>query len=345
MSYRAIWEERETTFLSPHATLSKNSRGRKRPEDPCSIRTNFQIDRERIVNSKAFRRLKHKTQVFLSPAGDHYRTRLTHTLEVTEIARTIARCLRINEDLTEAVSLGHDLGHTPFGHAGERVLGSVHPGGFHHMVQSIRVIEVLENDGQGLNLTHEVLEGIAKHSKGKSAAIVPPASFGLECSLEALVVRISDVTAYVNHDLDDSIRAGILKPSDVPAAVTKILGPTRIDRVNRIINSVVSETAKADDGHLHIEPDVVEQLNVLRAFLFENVYETERVLSMFKRCGHIIRELYTYFVENPDVLRRYHRDSADANVGQAACDFIAGMTDNYILQVYEDLLMPKRWSF
>ncbi len=341
--YRRRREEDERRTLSRHALLCSASAGRDHAEPPDPLRTCFQVDRERIVHSKSFRRLKHKTQVFFSPQGDHSRPRLTHTLEVTAIARTIASCLAVNEDLTEAIALGHDLGHTPFGHAGEKVLAQLCPGGFKHVQQSVRVVELLENDGAGLNLTREVRYGILHHSKGKGA-ILPPPSEADPGFLEAQIVRISDVTAYLNHDLDDALRAGVLAESDLPAAILEGLGSTNEHRRDRVIASILSETTRHDDGVLRIEGRVLELLVDLRTFMFERVYEAERVHDAYTRAEKIIRDLYDYFLQRPVVLADYYDLTPTLPHAERVRDFIAGMTDTYILQLYEKVFMPQRWS-
>ena len=299
MTIRQQTEELEEKTLSPFACLSSRSRGRRQLVEECTIRTAFQRDRDRIIHSKAFRRLKHKTQVFLAPAGDHYRTRLTHVLEVAQIARTIACALRLNEPLTEAIALGHDLGHTPFGHAGESVLDRLQPGGFKHYVQSLRVVDLLENKGKGLNLTHEVRDGISRHSKGRHD-ILPEDLSELPETLEGRVVRVADIVAYVNHDLDDAIRAGIIEESSVPKDIRKVLGPTHSQRINTMVQDTVTQTLKNDDGRLAISPDVLKALTDLRSFLFANVYEVYTVHHDFTKSMKLLRELYQYMLENPD---------------------------------------------
>lgn len=347
-------EDREEAYLSPYAALSKNSRGRmvKEAEDIQDIRLPFQKDRDRITHSKTFRRLKHKTQVFLAPTGDHYRTRLTHVLEVSQIARTIAAGLCLNEPLTEAIALGHDLGHTPFGHAGEATLNELHPGGFRHYVHSLRVVDQLENDGRGLNLTFEVRNGIIRHSKGNSE-ILPDTKGELAMTLEGQVVRLADIIAYVNHDLDDALRAGILKEGDVPEKITKVVGGRHSQRIGTMVRDLIVETLQADDGGLHISAGMLENIGNLRQFLYENVYRYYRVHNEFEKAQRIIRDLYGYFLENGLVRRRGRelveesrpeswRDEKVAH--RQVCDFIAGMTDRYAMGLYEHLFLPKPWS-
>jgi len=347
-------EEREDQILSRHATLSKNSRGRLKPEKDKAgdLRLPFQRDRDRITHSKTFRRLKHKTQVFLAPTGDHYRTRLTHVLEVSQIARTIAAALCLNEALTEAIALAHDLGHTPFGHAGEATLNELHPGGFRHYVHSLRVVDFIENEGKGLNLTFEVRNGIVRHSKGRND-ILPNESSELAVTLEGQVVRLADIIAYVNHDLDDAIRAGILKLSDLPVQISNIIGKKHSERISSMVRDLIVETLTVDDGQLHISESMLEAITQLRAFLYDNVYRFHKVHSEFEKAQRIIRELYTYCLDNGLVKRRgnewkvvekAHDWQDDREGHRKVCDFIAGMTDRYALELYEHLFMPKPWT-
>jgi dGTPase len=346
-------EERELQVLSPYAAKNRDSRGRRMPEqeDICDIRLGFQRDRDRITHSKTFRRLKHKTQVFLAPMGDHYRTRLTHVLEVSQIARTIAAALCLNEPLTEAIALGHDLGHTPFGHAGESTLNELHPGGFRHYVHSLRVVDFLENKGRGLNLTFEVRNGIVRHSKGRND-IVPRSPGEMAVTLEGQVVRLADIIAYVNHDLDDALRAGIIAEQDVPAVITAVVGTRHSQRIGSMVRDIIVETLRADDSNLHISPAMLEAITQLRTFLYDNVYRYHRVHQEFEKAQRIIRELYGYFLENGLVKRRGsewlltdRREDWDSDkiAHRRVCDYIAGMTDRYALEVYEYLFMPKPW--
>lgn len=334
-------EERET--LSAFATLSAETKGRRIPEEPCIIRTAFQRDRDRIIHSKSFRRLKHKTQVFLSPTGDHYRTRLTHTLEVAQIARTVAKALRLNEVLTEAIALGHDLGHTPFGHAGESVLNEIFPGGFSHHTHSLRVVDVLENRGRGLNLTHEVREGILGHSKGKEE-ILPATSSSPPMTLEANVVRVCDVIAYVNHDLDDAIRGGIIVEQDVPRICLDILGDSHARRIDTMVKDLIFTSLKMPEFELRMNDRIYQALVTMRDFLYERVYEVHTVHADFVRAQKIIHELYGRFLEDQFV---FQREIGEALPGtsreQTICDFIAGMTDRYALHLYERLFLPRPW--
>src|SRR6188474_2536640 len=272
-SIREQLEAREFEFLAAAAAKSANSKGRVRPEPPDPIRPAFQRDRDRIIHCKAFRRLKHKTQVFFAPTGDHYRTRLTHTLEVSQIARTIAKVLRLQEELTEAITLGHDLGHTPFGHAGEKVINQLMPGGFNHYIQSLRIVDVLENDGQGLNLTWEVRDGIAKHSKGKSGAPVGMSAALRASTIEGQIMRVADIIAYVNHDIDDATRAGLLTPEDLPREPVRILGATSSARIATLVKDVVTETLAGQLTEIRMSDTVLEAVLALRGFLFDAVYE------------------------------------------------------------------------
>jgi len=353
LTIRNQLEEREEKFLSPYACLSAQSRGRlKKETGRCDLRTVFQRDRDRIIHSKTFRRLKHKTQVFLAPAGDHYRTRLTHVLEVSQIARTIAVCLRLNEYLTEAISLAHDLGHTPFGHAGEFSLNELHPGGFKHNIQSLRVVDMLENDRQGLNLTWEVRNGIAKHSKGYGD-ILPADARELPATLEGQVVRVADIMAYVNHDMDDALRAGMLKESDLPTDLRRVVGDSSSQRIDAMVRDLITETAKKDDGRLYLSPLMKETITKLRMFLYDNVYRNYRVHNEFVKAQKIIRELYDYFLEHefPRGETTYCepegcalRNGLKEKPHRQVCDFIAGMTDRYTLGLYTQIFMPKPWN-
>ena len=347
-------EELETQTLSPHACLSSRSRGRLFGEqDPCFLRTAFQRDRDRIIHSKTFRRLKHKTQVFLAPAGDHYRTRLTHVLEVSQIARTMAVCLRLNEYLTEAIALGHDLGHTPFGHAGEYSLNLLHPKGFKHYRQSLRIVDFLENNGKGLNLTWEVRNGILKHSKGYGE-ILPDDTTELAATLEGQLVRVADIMAYVNHDMDDALRADMIQSSDLPEHLRAVLGDRASQRINSMVVDMVKTTLDRDDGRLHLSEQMNETITELRAFLYDHVYRNCRVHNEFEKAQRIIRDLYGYFLEHefPDngIASCCRRRNPSLSVEEEqkrhrqVCDFIAGMTDRYALALYSQIFMPKPWS-
>ena len=353
-SIRKQLEDREEQILSPYAALNKRSRGRIRHEedDLSDIRLSFQRDRDRITHSKTFRRLKHKTQVFLAPTGDHYRTRLTHVLEVSQIGRSMATALCLNETLTEAIALGHDLGHTPFGHAGEATLNELHPGGFRHYIHSLRVVDSLENRGQGLNLTFEVRNGIVKHSKGNSD-ILPKESSELAATLEGQLVRLADIIAYVNHDMDDALRSGVLKGKDLPQKIKDVVGERHSRRIGAMVRDLIVETLRADDGQLHISEAMLEAITDLRAFLYENVYRYYKVHNEFEKAQRIIRDLYSYFLEHGLATKpgedwepgEEEGDWPDEKTAhRAVCDYIAGMTDRYALNLFEHIFLPKPWS-
>ena len=328
MSIRSVLEERESEMLSPFATLSKNTKGRQYPISDDDMRTAFQRDRDRILHCKSFRRLMHKTQVFLSPEHDHYRTRLTHTLEVSQIARTIARSLFLNEDLCEAVSLGHDLGHTPFGHAGERVLQRCFDPTFTHCRQSLRVVDKLEK----LNLTWEVRNGILCHA-GEAMAGTP----------EGVIVKFADRIAYINHDIDDAIRAGLLREQDIPADLRRILGGSHGERINTMVRSVVK--ASADRPTIAMEPDIYEATMRLRAFLFENIYTHSEAKSEEGRAEQLLESLYRYFMAHPDELPEEFGDTVrEEGVARSVCDYISGMTDRYAVNLYKQLFIPRSWG-
>jgi dGTPase len=339
VTIREQTEEIERQTLHPKASLSSEGRGRQRREREGEIRTCFQRDRDRIIHSKAFRRLKHKTQVFLAPKGDHYRTRLTHTLEVSQIARTIARSLRLNEDLTEAIALGHDLGHTPFGHAGEDVLREIYPGGFKHYKQSLRVVDVLEKKGQGLNLTYEVRDGILKHSKGKGTIFT---SRRKGETLEGQIVRISDIIAYVNHDLDDAMRAGVLRRSNIPPEFFRI-GETQSKRIDTMVKNVIYSSLESGLTSITMDDKMIDMTYALRDFLYKNIYEGEVTKREFKKAKKILLDLYEYYFEHTDEV---FREFPKKNIGEKkrlVCDFIAGMTDRYALMMYEKNFLPQPW--
>lgn len=324
-------ERLEQEWLSPYASPAARSRGRLRQETPCDIRTNYQRDRDRIIHCNAFRRLKHKTQVFLSPQGDHYRTRLTHTLEVAQIARTVARALRLNEDLTEAIALGHDLGHTPFGHAGERTLARLCSRGFRHNLQSVRVVDHIEKNGAGLNLTYEVKNGIACHSGS-----TPPAQ-----TLEGRVVRIADKVAYINHDIEDAVRAGVLREADLPYDCVYVLGRTKSARISTIIHSLVENSS--DD--IRMAPEVYRAHLRLRAFMFEAVYRNPAAKQEEGKAEEIVAALYRHFLQDPGRLPgMYQAVIARFGEEEAVCDHVAGMTDQYAVELYKELYIPKFWS-
>ncbi len=347
-------EEREKEILSPFAALNKNSSGRhiEEEEEMSDIRLPFQRDRDRITHSKTFRRLKHKTQVFLAPTGDHYRTRLTHVLEVSQIARTIASALCLNEPLTEAIALGHDLGHTPFGHAGEATLNELHPSGFRHYVHSLRVVDFLENNGKGLNLTFEVRNGIVRHSKGR-ADILPNDKSEIAVTLEGQVVRLADIIAYVNHDLDDALRAGILQDNALPLHIKKVVGDRHSKRIGSMVRDLIVETLAHDDGNLHISDLMLEAITNLRSFLYDNVYTFYKVHNEFTKAQRIIRDLYGYFMENGIVRMQddkwiTEKDiegwSDEREAHRQVCDYVAGMTDRYALSVYQQIFLPEPWT-
>lgn len=323
----------EEAFLSPYAAKSKDTKGRLKEEKPCEMRTDYQRDRDRIIYSKAFIRLKNKTQVFFSPEGDHYVTRLTHTLDVSQIARSMARALSLNEDLTEAIALGHDLGHTPFGHSGERILTKLSPTGFKHNEQSVRVVDVLEKDGKGLNLTYEVRDGILNHKKELKPA-----------TLEGTCVNIADRIAYINHDLNDAVRAGILKQGDVPQEIVKVLGATSRERINTAVNSVY-ETSLGKN-QVALGDEVSSACEKLRAFMFERVYQTRFARGEEEKAERMISALYEYFIKNPDKLpENYISFTQNYPIQQVVCDYISSMTDRYAVYTFNKIFVPRGWTF
>ncbi len=346
MLIRKQTEENERRMLCSAATLSCKSRGRVTEERECDIRTCFQRDRDRVVHCKAFRRLKHKTQVFISPTNDHYRTRLTHVIEVSQIARTISKALMLNEDLTEAIALAHDLGHTPFGHSGEEGLNEVMPSGFKHVRQSMRVVDFLERNGAGLNLTHEVREGIAKHSKGWGKEGIETEQ-NRPSTLEAQAVKIADLVAYVNHDFDDALRSGIILHQDVPKKYVSVLGKTASQRIHTMVSDIVRETASGEMERITMSNEVFEALIGLREYLYANVYVSERLLSLHSKSKKVIKEVFAYFCEKE---RLFYEEFGRVPVQKgesherAVCDFIAGMTDLYILSLYQKLFLPSKWT-
>ena len=343
MTIREQTEEIERKTLHPRACLSSQSKGRLKPEKEGVIRTCFQRDRDRIIHSKTFRRLKHKTQVFLAPKGDHYRTRLTHVLEVSQIARTIARALRLNEDLTEAIALGHDLGHTPFGHAGESVLREIYPGGFDHYEQSLRVVDFLENNGKGLNLTHEVRNGIVKHSKGRGA-ILPETKAERANTLEGQIVRAADIIAYVNHDLDDAMRAEVVKKSDIPQKILKVLGDTHSKRIDTMVKDLIYCSLKTDLEKLKMSEDILPVIYMLREFLYDQVYEGKKLINEFKKAKRVLQDLYAYYLEHIEEIFADIPKEKKIDRHRLVCDFIAGMTDRFALMTYERLFFPQQWE-
>lgn len=332
MTIREQLELWEKEYLSPYATLSMHSKGRQREEDQCDIRPVFQRDRDRILHCKSFRRLKDKTQVFLTPEGDHYRTRLTHTLEVSQNARTIAKALRMNEDLVEAIALGHDLGHTPFGHAGERALNSVCPYGFEHNVQSVRTVEKLEKNGQGLNLTVEVRDGILNHQTAS-----------MPSTLEGKIVRLSDKIAYIHHDMDDAIRGGILTEADVPKEISDVIGYTTGERLDHFIHDIV--TTSFGTGDIRMSPAVDDAMKKLRKFMFERVYQNPEAKSEEGKAEMLMETLYHHYLKNIDVLPAEMLRMIDEGEAREriVCDYIGAMTDRFAIGIYEELYIPKSW--
>lgn len=324
-------EQNEKNSFSKFACLSASTKGRKIASEPCPIRTEFQRDRDRIIHCSSFRRLKHKTQVFLSPVGDHYRTRLTHTLEVSQIARTIARALNLNEDLAEAISLGHDLGHTPFGHAGESILNKIRTGGFKHNIQSVRVVDHIENHAAGLNLTYEVKNGIACHSSGKVEA----------ATLEGRIVRIADKIAYINHDIEDAVRAGVLTENDLPYDSIYVLGRTKSERITTLIMSIVENSS--DD--IRMSAEVYKAHIGLREFMFENVYTNPIAKAEEHKAQEIIRILYEHFLKNVDALPDFYKHIiARSGKERAVVDYVAGMTDQFAIELFKSIYIPKGWT-
>ncbi|MBD3305293.1 deoxyguanosinetriphosphate triphosphohydrolase [candidate division KSB3 bacterium] len=343
-SIRQGLEATERQILSPKATFSADTKGRRHPITPCDLRTEFQRDRDRILYSRAFARLKRKTQVLISPRGDHYRTRLTHTLEVAQIARTIARGLRLNEDLVEAIALGHDLGHSPFGHTGEYALNAMYPGGFYHSRQSVRIVEVLERGGKGLNLTYEVKDGILKHSKSYTKIIADDLNTMPE-TLEGQIVRVSDSLAYINHDIDDGQQVGILKSNDLPKELLDILGATLGERIGRMVQDVINETMRLDLARVAMSAEILEATEALRQFLFENFYLTPMIDREADKSKRIIIELYEYFLEHPEQMRLERFGlQPQADTARLVCDYLACMTDDVALETYVRIFMPKRFA-
>jgi len=342
-SIREQLEAREDEILVPQASRSRLSKGRMVAESPDPIRPIFQRDRDRVIHSKSFRRLKHKTQVFFAPAGDHYRTRLTHTLEVSQIARSIAKVLRLHEELTEAIALGHDLGHPPFGHAGERVIDKLVPGGFSHHEQSLRIVDVLENNRQGMNLSWEVRDGIARHSKGKHGLPVGAPPEHRASTIEGQIARVADIVAYVNHDIDDAVRAGVLDEADLPASATACLGTTSSQRINTMVTDVVTETLKGDLTEIRMSDDVLQATLDMRTFLFQAVYENPRATAEFEKAAGILGGLWEKLrARSEQFLDPITMESE--GVDAAARDFLAGMTDRYAVALFEDLYVPRSWS-
>ena len=333
MSIRENLERMEEISLSPFATLSVNSRGRDREEPQCDIRPVFQRDRDRILHCKSFRRLKHKTQVFLSPKGDHYRTRLTHTLEVSQNARTIAKALRLNEDLVEAIALGHDLGHTPFGHAGERILNELCEEGYRHNEQSVRIVEKLEKDGKGLNLTWEVRDGILNHQ----TSMMPH-------TLEGKIVRLSDKIAYINHDIDDAIRAKVMSEEDIPLEIRKVLGMTTKERLNTLIHNIIMNSMGKND--IVMSEEIGGAMQDLRKFMFQKVYTNPAAKGEEAKAERLLCELYAHYMGHIEILpEQYQRmDSEGEKKERVVCDYISGMTDQYAVAKYREFFLPKAWE-
>lgn len=335
MTIRESTEQWESQWLSPYASLSRNSRGREKEEPECDIRPVYQRDRDRILHCKSFRRLKHKTQVFLTPQGDHYRTRLTHTLEVAQTARTIARALRMNEDLTEAIALGHDLGHTPFGHAGERALNQVCSEGFAHNEQSVRIVERLEKGGKGLNLTWEVRDGILNHQMS-----------GKPSTLEGMIVRYSDKIAYINHDVDDAIRAGVIREDEIPRTYTDILGHSTRERLNTMIHDIVNNSLEKPD--IRISEDVEFAFRGMRKYMFENVYTNPKAKGEEEKAENILKELFRYYMDHPERLSNEYIErmwQTGETQERSVCDYIAGMTDQYAIAKFQEFFVPVSWRY
>jgi dGTPase len=335
MTIRESTEQWEGQWLSPYASLSRNSRGREKEEPECDIRPVYQRDRDRILHCKSFRRLKHKTQVFLTPQGDHYRTRLTHTLEVAQTARTIARALRLNEDLTEAIALGHDLGHTPFGHAGERALNQVCSEGFAHNEQSVRIVERLEKGGKGLNLTWEVRDGILNHQMS-----------GKPSTLEGMIVRYSDKIAYINHDVDDAIRAGVIREDEIPRTYTDILGHSTRERLNTMIHDIVNNSLEKPD--IRMSEDVEFAFRGMRKYMFENVYTNPKAKGEEEKAENILKELFRYYMDHPERLSNEYIErmwQTGETQERSVCDYIAGMTDQYAIAKFQEFFVPVSWRY
>ncbi|MGB8455689.1 MAG: deoxyguanosinetriphosphate triphosphohydrolase [Anaerocolumna sp.] len=334
LNMRQKLEQREHEYLCPYAAFSDSSKGRDIYEEPCDIRTIYQRDRDRILHSKSFRRLKHKTQVFLAPEGDHYRTRLTHTLEVSQNARTIARALRLNEDLTEAIALGHDLGHTPFGHAGERALNKICPEGFEHHIQSIRVVELLEKHGEGLNLTREVRDGILNHQ-----------TKGCPGTLEGKIVRLSDKIAYINHDIDDAIRGHIITEDEIPREYTDILGHSPRERLNKIIHDIVSHSE--DTNGITMSPEIEQAIFEMRKYMFRSVYTNPVAKGEEQKAEAMLVHLFEYYIDNLELLPEeylYMMQHKGETATRVVCDYVAGMTDRYAVAKFTELSIPRSWS-
>lgn len=332
MNIKERTENLEKKVLSKYASFSSESKGRLKQIHKCQVRTEFQRDRDRIIHSKSFRRLKHKTQVFIAPGGDHYRTRLTHTLEVAQIGRTIARGLRLNEDLTEAIALGHDLGHTPFGHAGEKVLNSICPYGFRHYEQSLRVVDYIENDGEGMNLTYEVRDGIKNHTGDNMAS-----------TLEGIIIKYADRIAYINHDIDDALRGGIIKTDDIPKRLLDVLGKSHGERINTMITDIIYNSI--DKNKISMTKHINNAMMSLREFMFENVYVGSNAKAEEKKVKEMIEYLYNYFLNHPEKLPDIMKQQIKQfDIHRAVCDYIAGMTDRYAIYIFSNIVIPKPWN-
>ncbi len=329
MTIKETIEKNEEKCLSPYAVLSKNTKGRQKEITPCDMRTEFQRDRDRIIHAKSFRRLKHKTQVFLAPAGDHYRTRLTHTMEVSQIARTIARSLQLNEDLTEAIALGHDLGHTPFGHTGERVLDEICSFGFNHCKQSLRVVDFLENS-VGLNLTYEVRDGILNHAGDNEAK-----------TLEGKIIKLADRIAYINHDIDDALRGGIIKETDIPRDCLEVLGKSHGVRISTLIQDIVY--ASFGKNEITMTKTIADAMNELRTFMFETVYVDSKAKEEDEKAIQVLRMLFETFMEKPHLMGIDEENIEKVGKEQSVCDYIAGMTDNFAIYKFNEIFIPKKW--
>ena len=332
---RERYESFEKKLLCEYAALSSETKGRASDAVKCDYRTEYQRDRDKIIHCNSFRRLKHKTQVFLSPTGDHYRTRLTHTLEVGQIARTIARALRLNEDLTEAIAMGHDLGHTPFGHAGERILNELAPSGFHHYEQGLRVVDIIENDGKGLNLTYEVRDGILKHTNQIAE------------TLEGYIVRYADVIAYINHDIDDSVRGGIISEEDIPKEITDVLGHSKSERITTLVTSLIENGISENNGsgRIRMSDEVDKAYKALHEFMFESAYRNPKCKSEETKAQAMIEELYKYFLEHIEKMPALYINLAyKYGVDIAVCDYISGMSDSYAVDVFTELFVPAAWK-
>jgi dGTPase len=341
MNSRTKLEDTETSLLSEYASFSSKSKGRLKKEKKCELRTEYQRDRDRIIHSKSFRRLKDKTQVFLAPYGDHFRTRLTHVLEVSQISRTISRSLSLNEDLSEAIALGHDLGHTPFGHAGEQALNKIHKKGFKHYMQSLRIVELLEKNGKGLNLTFEVKDGISKHSKGTGPIVNKRIKIH---TLEGQVVRLSDIFAYFTHDLDDALRSSLIKKKDIPLKLIRFFGDKHSERISKVVSDTILNTLNNKYKSVAISKELEHNLVDMRSFLFEKVYYNAAIKVNFEKAKKVLIDLYSFFLSNEKVLREFYKFKS-GNYADDCCDFIAGMSDDYALEIHKSIFIPKKWSF